>query len=108
MQEKWPAIRFGGSKVETNGSHYEFAVEVNLNTIGPGSVRVELYANGVNGSETIRQLMTPDRVLTPTGHVVYRATVSAARASSVYCARIMPHQDGISVPLEMNAIHWEK
>ena len=35
-------------KVETNGEQHLFEVQVYLNDLDPESVRVELYADGIN------------------------------------------------------------
>jgi starch phosphorylase len=41
------------------------------------------------------------------GHV-YRATVSSVRPATDYTARIVPHFDGLAVPLEAGWILWQK
>jgi len=42
------------------------------------------------------------------GGQVYRATVSSARPATDYTALIMPHGDGLAVPLEAGWILWQK
>ena len=83
--------------------------EVFLGDISPDSVRVELYANGGKSGAVVRQEMTRVRTdkMGSGGHT-YCATVSAARPASDYTARIMPHRIGVSVPLEVNWIVWQK
>ena len=89
MEEEWPALRFGEMKVETNGEQHVFEVQVYLNDLDPNAVRVELYADGVNGDGPVRQEMERVRQLPgASGGYVYSAAVPAARpAGRLYGAR---------------------
>jgi starch phosphorylase len=42
------------------------------------------------------------------GGYTYRANVSSARPAMDYTARIMPHYDGLAVPLEAGWLLWQK
>jgi len=109
LKEKWVTLRFGDVKVQTNEAQHIFEAEVYLNDLDPNVVRVELYAEGINGSSPIRQEMT--RVQPPAGEPlggIYRASVSATRLATDYTARIMPHCAGVAVPLEVDAILWQR
>ena len=80
-----------------------------LNDLDPKAVRVELYADGVNGSDPMRQEMTRVRRLAgASGGYVYSAAVSAARPATDYTARIIPHCAGVAVPLEVDLILWQR
>jgi len=82
---------------------------VYLNDLDPNVVRVELYAEGINGSSPIRQEMM--RVQPPAGESrggIYHAAVSATRLATDYTARIIPHCAGVAVPLEVDAILWQR
>ena len=57
VDRKWGSLRFGDLRVETNGDHHVFEVEVFLNDLDPNAVRVELYADGINGGDPVRQEM---------------------------------------------------
>jgi len=72
-------------------------------------VRVELYANGTNGSSPTRQEMTRVRQLVEadSGHA-YVAQVPATRPVSDYSARVIPHCDGVLIPLEDAGIRWQR
>ena len=68
-------MRFGEMKVVTNGEQHVFEVQVYLDDLDPNAVRVELYADGVNGGGPVRQEMERVRQLAgATGGYVYRAT----------------------------------
>jgi len=103
------AVRFGELHVETNADHHLFEVEIFLNGLGKNAVRLELYANGINGGNPVRQETQWERLLPETSFgSVYRATVSAARPASDYTPRVMPHLDGVEVPLEDRRILWQR
>ena len=109
LDQKWAALRFGEVKLETEGEQHLFEAQVYLDDLDPEAVRVELYANGVDGSEAERVAMKRVRQLVgATNGYVYCAAVSAARPASDYTARLMPHRDGVTVPLEVAHICWQR
>jgi starch phosphorylase len=109
LEKQWAALRFGEVKVETKDQQHVFEVQVYLNQLDPKAVRVELYADGVNGGSPVRQEMKNVRSLTgASGGYLYSAGVSAARAPGDYTARLIPHCDGAAVPLEAAHILWQR
>ena len=103
------ALHFGEVKFETRDGQHVFEVQVFLNDLDPQAVRVELYANGVNDGPPVRQEMKRVRQLAnSSGGYVYTATVSADRQPADYTARIIPHYDGVAVPLEVDPIVWQR
>jgi starch phosphorylase len=109
LQQKWPALHFGEVKVATRGEQHVFEAQVCLGDLDPKAVRVELYADGVMGSAPVRQEMKPVRQLAgAAGGYVYRAAVSAARSAADYTARLIPHGDGVAIPLENARILWQR
>lgn len=109
LQSKWANLRFGEAKVETRGEQHVFVVQVYLNGIDSNAVRVELYAEGVNGDEPVRQEMTRgERLVGAENGYVYTAGVPANRPPTDYTARIRPYFPGVSVPLEAAQILWHR
>jgi glycogen phosphorylase len=109
LDEKWAALRFGEVKVETRGEQHVFEVHIGLNELDPAAVRVELYADGVKGGAPVRQEMKcVGQPGGAPGDHVYSAAVSSARPSADYTARIMPHCDGVAIPLEDARIRWQR
>ena len=80
-----------------------------LNDLDPKAVRVELYADGIDGerSDPTGDDARPPSAGEPRGDV-YRASVPAARAVTDYTARIIPHCSGVAVPLETAHILWQR
>jgi starch phosphorylase len=109
LEQKWDALRFGEVKVETDGGQHVFEVQVYLDDLDPEVVRIELYADGVSGNAPERVEMTRVRQLVGAANdYAYRAEVPAARAAADYTARLIPHRDGVAVPLEDVRILWQR
>ena len=109
LEQKWAALHFGEVKVETHDEQHFFDVQVYLNDLDPNAVRVELYAIGVKGGNPVRQEMKLVRPLVgASGGYVYSAAVSAARPPADYTARLIPHCDGVAIPLEDARILWQR
>jgi starch phosphorylase len=109
LEQKWGALRFGEVKVETKGQQHIFDVQVYLNDLDPKTLQVELYADAINGGSPTQQKMKPVHPLVgAAGGYDYSAAVSAARPSGDYTARVIPHSDGVAVPLESARILWQR
>ena len=84
-------------------------LKVYLNDIDPNAVRVELYADGINGSSPVKQEMKLiSQSANMTSSCVYGAQVPAARPATDYTARVIPQYDGIVIPLEAAQILWQR
>ncbi|MBU4236164.1 MAG: alpha-glucan family phosphorylase [Proteobacteria bacterium] len=109
IAQNWPNLRFGEQKVETKDDQLLFEVQVYLNELAPQAIRVELYADGISGGAAIHQEMKYVRPLVgASGGYLYSVSVSAARPAADYTARVIPHCDGVAIPLEDARILWQR
>jgi starch phosphorylase len=109
VDQKWATLHFGEVKIETDGKQHVFEVPVYHNGLDPKAVRVELYADGVNGGAPVRQEMKLARQpAAADGGYVYRAQVPASRPATDYTARAIPYYDCVAVPLEEAHILWQR
>jgi starch phosphorylase len=109
LEQKWATLHFGEVTVETRGGQHVFEAQVYLGDLEPKAVRVELYADGVNGGAPARQEMKCVRPLAAaSGGYVYSAAVAAARPPADYTARVIPQRTGVAVPLEADRILWQR
>jgi len=109
LEQNWAGLRFGEVKVETGAERHVFEVQVYLDDLDPNAVRVELYADGVDGGGAVRQEMTRLRQLVgAAGGYIYGAGVPAARPPADYTARVIPYYAGVAVPLEAGHILWQR
>ena len=107
LEQKWDTLRFGEVKVGDQEGKHIFQVEVFLGDLDPTSVRVELYADGVNGGEPEQQEMKRGEPLTEANTYTYRAQVPTTRPATDYTARVIAQHDGVAVPLELARILWQ-
>ena len=144
LKEGWPKLRFGGLEVRTEAEgedkgkkekekqKYVFEVRVFTGGLDPGLIRVELYAEGINGGAETRHKMERRetgekaplirsgemREALPAGEgngpfYTYTAQVPAKRPAADYTARIIPEESAngeitIAVPLEAPYILWQR
>ena len=109
LEHKWDSLRFGEVKVDTVGDQHIFEVQVYLDGVDSNLVMVELYANGVERNSPERVEMKVARQLAGVGNsYAFRAEVSSLRPASDYTVRLMPHRDGVSIPLEESHILWQR
>ncbi|HVC50312.1 MAG TPA: alpha-glucan family phosphorylase [Burkholderiales bacterium] len=107
--EKWSALRFGETCIQTDGKDHVIEVEANLENLDPGHVVVELYAEGTDRALPAQVRMELVRKLSAAANIyTYRARVSAQRPAEDYTARIIPCFRGVKVPLERPDILWQK
>jgi glycogen phosphorylase len=109
LEQKWATLHFGEVKVETRGEQHVFEVQVCLNGLDPQAVRVELYADGINGGNFVREVMKCTRSLPDASRgCLFRATVPNTRPASDYTPRLIPQHSGVAVPLESGQILWQR
>jgi starch phosphorylase len=109
VEQEWATLHFGDMKIETNRGQHVFEVQVFLSDLDPKAVRVELYADGFEDGSPVKQEMK--RLRKPEGKSgvhVYRSAVPASRPATDYTARVIPHYDGVTVPLEAGHILWQR
>jgi starch phosphorylase len=109
LDAHWDALNFGEVKVETIGEQHIFEVQVHLGAIDPKAVQVELYAEATEHAQPSRAVMKRDRQIPgASSSYVYSAAVSIAHPAADYTARVIPHCNGLAIPLEDSRIRWQR
>jgi len=108
LEQGWSNLRFDEMKVVSDGEKHVFEVQVYLSGLDPNSVRVELYADGVNGGEPVRQEMKGVGQLVGANGTIYSTQVSATRPAKDYTVRVIPYCKGVAIPLEDPRILWQR
>jgi len=113
LAQKWSAARFGELVLSTQAGRERFEVTVFLGGLDPAAVRVELYADGVQGGASVREPM--QRVREVPGEpdaYVYAAMLAAGRPATDYTPRLLPEPGALAVPLavplEESHILWQR
>jgi starch phosphorylase len=105
LERGWASARFRGVDVSTDGGQHTFRVSVDVGSLDPDAVRVELYAEGGPGGEPIRVAMSRSEA---SGHrITYSASVPASRPAVDVTPRLVPQHPSIAVPLEAPLILWD-
>jgi len=108
LEKKWSNLRFGEVKVETAAEQHVFTVPVYLDGLDPEAVRVELYADGVDGDPVTQPMIRGQELVGAENGYLYSAQVTAARPATDYTARIRPYHPCVAVPLESTLILWQR
>jgi starch phosphorylase len=108
LEQNWAALYFGEVKVVSDERKYVFNVEVNLGSLDPNSVRVELYADGINGGEPERLEMRRGKPSGAANGYIFTTQVLTKRPITDYTARVIPRYEGVEIPLESNQILWQR
>jgi starch phosphorylase len=108
LEQKWNSIHFGEVKYETFENQHHFTIEAYFNELDPGTVQVELFANGIKGdSPTVLKMTQGAKLDDSASGYQYTASVDDSRPASDYTARVIPSIPNISVPLEISRILWQ-
>ncbi|HTW86456.1 MAG TPA: alpha-glucan family phosphorylase [Candidatus Binataceae bacterium] len=108
LNEHWRQLAFGPVTAEHRDGHHHVRIEITLGPIDPGSIRVELYAEPLNGGQGELFAMTPVGGPDERGQYTYTAMVPDSRPATDYTARIIPAHPHASVPLEAPQILWNR
>ena len=103
----WADVRFGKLDIKSSGVRHLFQIQVYLGDLSPELVRVEIYAESIDGAPAVRQEMTRGNPLPgSTKAFVYGAEVPASRSPADYTPRVIPWHPAARIPLEDSHILW--
>jgi len=109
LEQGWESLRFGTVNCKHEDGQNLFEIKVYLGDLDPQTIRMELYADGGNGSTPSRVEMARSHpVEGVAGNYTYAATVSSQRAAQDYTARLMPRGEDVILPLEGAKILWQR
>jgi starch phosphorylase len=108
LEQSWSSLRFGEGRVMSDGEEHLFEVQIYLSGFDPNAIRVELYADGINGDNPVRQEMRRGQQLVGANGYIFSARVSSTRPARDYTVRIIPWFPGVAVPLENPRILWQR
>ena len=103
----WNSISFGPLQVQSKNDAVQFEVQVDLGKLNPDVVRVELFAEGLDGDRPVRKVMERGAAV-PGNGFVYSASIEGNRPASDFTPRVVPYHPSASVPLEASQILWQK
>lgn len=108
LQKTWNSMHFGEVKTTISEKQHIFNVQVFFNDVDPDKVKVELFANGLDGEDTVRiKMKRNEKPEGKTGGYYFTASVDNIRPATDYTPRVVPKIPGVSVPLETALILWQ-
>jgi len=108
LRVHWNDARFVGLDVTKKGNDYLFQVKVRLGALRNEDVKVELYANPLNGEAPLHlEMASQGNQGESEGIYLYTAQVPGNRAASDYTPRIVPDHRSELVPTEVGEILWK-
>jgi glycogen phosphorylase len=109
LEQHWSSLRFGEVQVHREGDDWSFQVRVHLAQLDPHCVRVELYADSMNGEPpTSEPLIQSDVHDGEPGWTLYRGNVRANRPAFHFTPRLVPSHPEAAIPLEDQHILWKQ
>jgi starch phosphorylase len=108
LEQQWATLHFGEVKIVSEAGKHGFEVQIYFGSLDANSVRVELYADGVNGGKPERHEMKRGQPLDEVNGYIFSAQVPATRPVTNYTARVIPQHDGVAMPLEVDLILWQQ
>jgi len=103
----WASLRFGELRAASSQQTHLLQVEVDLGELRTDWVRVQLYADPINGEPPFVSEMTHADRTEPSGKWrIYAGEVPASRPVSHYIPRIVPWYSEARIPLEDAHILW--
>jgi len=104
----WEQIHFGNVEVHKTGKGWSFQVQVYLGEIMPDQIRVELYADGLDGGKPAAIECRRQEEISGAIHgYAYQASIATTRSATDFTARVIPHHAAAQIPTEATLITWQ-
>ncbi|MEA9976836.1 MULTISPECIES: alpha-glucan family phosphorylase [unclassified Pseudomonas] len=104
----WDDIRFLRLDLQRQAGRYAVALHMDLGSLSPSQVRVQLYVDGVDGADATSVDLKIDPQAQADGLLLYRVEVPDDRPAAEYTARVIANDSaGLAVPLEVGLIIWK-
>ncbi|HEX8594581.1 MAG TPA: alpha-glucan family phosphorylase [Pseudomonas sp.] len=109
MHRRWSGIRFLEQEVSHQSGCYRVTLQMDLAGLSPVFLRVQLYAEGIDGGPARAWDLRVDPTTRRDGLFTYSAEVPDDRTPQAYTARVIADASaGLNVPLEMPLIAWQR
>ena len=107
LAEHWSAIYMQNLHIESSCSGHHITLHVYLDDLPADSVRVEVYADGLDNNSPFCQLMERKAALPgAVNGYLYETTVSAGRPADDYTPRLIAEHGHVNIPAEEAHIKW--
>jgi len=107
LAEHWSAIYMQNLQIDSSDTEHHFSLHVYLDDLSADSVRVEIYADGLEHNAACCQAMERKSVLPgAVNGYLYETTVPADRPAEDYTPRLLAEHCHANIPAEEAHIKW--
>ena len=104
----WEQIHFGNVEAHKTGNGWSFQVQVYLGEILPDQIRVELYADALDGGKpAVIDCRRQEKISGAIHGYAYQADIATTRSATDFTARVIPHHAAAQIPAEAPLIAWQ-
>jgi len=105
----WEQIHFGNLAVDSTDDVWLFHIQVYLGEILPEQIRVQLYAEGINGEEPqVHECNCGEKITGAIHGYCFHANINANRPATDFTVRVIPYHADACVPAEVQLIVWQR
>jgi starch phosphorylase len=109
LRSGWPGLHIGQPTILPAEGQFRFSVPVFLGDVQPGSIRVELFAEAIDGISAEIVALHREQHIPGSAHgYVYAGDIAGPRAAEDYTLRIVPHHEAARIPAELPLIAWQR
>ncbi|MGJ0430027.1 alpha-glucan family phosphorylase [Methylobacter sp.] len=109
LNDLWPKIHIARVNIENREAVYFFSLQIYLGDLTAQDVRVELFAEPIEGdTDNIHEMHIDHALPGAVNGFVYTISIPAKRPISDYTPRIIPNHPDAGIPAEAQAILWVK
>jgi starch phosphorylase len=107
LARSWASVRIGAATLQRADQFDAFQVQVFFGDANPDALRVELFAEGLNGEGPVRHAMQrSEPLLGSVNGFAYSLKLPRTRPAEDYTPRVVPNMTGAFIPLEAPYIRW--
>ena len=107
IQEHWASLHFGQLDASKKDDQWQFQLPVYFGGLDPSFVKIELYADALEGSPAVHVLMTQgEEIAGVSNGFMYRCKIKSGRPATHFTPRAIPVHSAASIPLEDAHILW--
>jgi starch phosphorylase len=108
LERRWSGLHIGEPTVGRTDGALRLSVPVFLGEISPDFVRVELFADEVDGKPAEVVVLHQEQTIPgAVNGFIYAGEIATGRDADAYTVRIIPYHADVFVPAELPLIAWQ-
>ncbi len=109
LRRGWSSLHIGQPTILRSDGRFRYSVPVFLGEVHPDFVRVELFADEIDGLPAEVIALYQEQAIPGSAHgYVFAAEVAGTRGAEEYTLRVVPHHDAAQIPAELPLNAWQR